>query len=273
MGAVEAARNTLGRQKARHWFPAFGLSFAAILCVPVFSLAHAAAPAPFVMGTDAEEATLVWHWYGRIFGEAFRRIGVPMTMEASPAARLTAAADQGDVHGQTARLFAYADAHPNQLRVDEAIYEARVALHSFGPASQSSAPRRLEDLSAGKWRVEYRRGVAICEQRLKPLLAADLLSDVTSAGQGLKKLKAGRTDLYCDVDISVSNTLASPEFKGVTGYRQAIDLGVGLPLHPYVHKSRAELAPRLADALRKMKAEGLIERYFRDAERELEAAR
>ena len=267
-----AALETTGRflrRRSGGYVRAFTLSLFGVL----FAQASAAAGEPFVMGTDAEEATLVWRWYGRIFGEAFRRIEVPLTMESSPAARLTVIADQGLVHGQTARLFAYADAHPNQLRVDEPIYEVRIALHAFGPASPSGDPQRLADLQTGKWRVEYRRGVAICEQTLKPLVAAGQLSDVTGAAQGLKKLRAGRSELFCDVDISVRNALASAEFKGLTGYRQVLDLGVGMPLYPYVHRSRADLAPRLAQALKAMKAEGLIERYFGEAQRELEAAR
>lgn len=230
--------------------------------------AAAAAPAPFIMGTDAEEGTLVWKWYERIFGEAFHRLGVPLSWVSLSAARLTAMADAGDVHGQTARLASYADAHPTQMRVGDAYYEVRVALHAFGPGS-ADLPQRLDDLPAGKWRVEYRRGVAICEQRLKPLVAPEQLSDVTSVGQGLKKLKAGRTDLYCDLDIAVLNELAKPEFRQPGGFRPAIDLGIGLPLHAYIHSSRGELAPRLAATLRKMKAEGLIERYFHDAGREL----
>jgi len=274
VGAVEASGKTRKGRSGRLWFRPFALCLAGILGVACrVSPAQAAAPEPFFMGTDAEETTLTGKWYRRIYGEAFKRMGVPLVMQASPTARLTIIADQGDVDGQGSRVFAYADAHPDQLRVEESVHNVRLALHAFGPATLSDQPRRLEDLAAGKWRVEYRRGVAICEQTLKPLIASERLSDVTSIEQGLKKLKAGRTDFYCDFDLAVRNGLAGPEFKGVTGYRQALDLNVGLPLYPYVHRSRAELAPRLAKTLKEMKAEGLIERYFQEAEREMEAAR
>lgn len=233
----------------------------------------AADSAPFVMGTDAEDTTFTGKWYRRIYGEAFKRMDVPLTMVAAPTARLTTIADRGEVHGQASRVFAYADAHPDQLRVDEPVNDVRLALHAFGPAPPSGDPKRPEDLAAGTWRVEYRRGVAICEKMLKPLVPADRLSDVTGVEQGLKKLKAGRTDLYCDFDLAVLGELLSPTFKGETGYRQALDLNLGLPLHPYIHKSRAELAPRLAETLKKMKAEGLIDRYRHEVVRELEAAR
>lgn len=273
MGAVEATGKTTERRDFRYRFRPFAFGIVGILGVALFPLAHGAAPEPFVMGTDAEETTLTGKWYRRIYGEAFKRMGVPLVMQASPTARLTIIADQGDVHGQASRVFAYADAHPEQLRVEESVHNVRLILYAFGPANLPDQPRRLEDLAAGKWRIEYRRGVAISEQTLKPLVAGERLSDVTSIEQGLKKLKAGRTDFYCDFDLAVRNGLAGPEFKGVTGYRQALDLNVGLPVYPYVHKSRAELAPRLAKTLKGMKTEGLIERYFEEAEREIEAAR
>ena len=252
------------------------LLLALTLLLPVQPAAAASslpASAPFVMGADADETTFTGKWYRRIYGEAFKRMGVPLTIVVVPTARLTTIADQGEVHGQGSRVFAYADAHPNQLRVEESVHDVRLVLYAFGTAAHPDRPWRLEDLTAGKSRVEYRRGVAICEKTLKPLLPADQISDVTGIEQGLKKLKTGRTDLYCDFDLGVMGVLLEPAFKGETGYRQALDLNVGLPLYPYVHKSRAEIAPRLAEALKKMKAEGLVDRYRHEAVREMEAAR
>ena len=242
---------------------------AAFLVAP----APAAPPAPFVMGTEIEETTLYGKWYRRVFGEAFARMGVPLTMETVPTARLTILADQGEVHGQSARILAYADTHPNQQRVEEVLIDARLGLFAYGPSPRPDQPNRIEDLAAGKWRVEYRRGVAICEKTLKPIVPAERLSDVTSIEQGLKKLKVGRTDFYCDIDTAVRNELTAPAYKGESGYRKALDLGASLPLYPYVHKSRAELVPSLAETLRKMKAEGLFDRYLREAEHELGVAR
>lgn len=231
-----------------------------------------AAPEPFVMGTDLEESKPMGQWYRRIYGEAFRRLGVPLTVVVAPTARLTLLADQGEIHGQASRVFAYADSHPEQMRVEEVLHEVRLALFAFGPPARSGDPRRTEDLATGKWTVEYRRGVAICEKLLAPVVPPAQLSDVTSVEQALRKLKSGRADFYCDFDLSVRNDLLTPAFGGTAGFRQALDLNVGLPLYPYVHRSRAELAPRLAEALREMKREGLIDRYRRDVEREAGAA-
>lgn len=38
-------------------------------------------------------------------------------------------------------------------------------------------------------------------------------------------------------------------------------IDAAIPLHAFLHHKHAALAPRLAEALRQMKAEGVIERY------------
>ena len=225
------------------------------------------------MGTDQEETSLVGKWYRRIYGEAYRRMGVPLSIVTLPTMRLTVMADAGEVDGQPNRLAVYAAEHPNQIRVDEVLFETKLSLYAFDPEDRGSYPKRLEELTSGKWMVEYRRGVVLCEKVLKPLLPADKLSDIANTDQGMKKLQGGRTHLLCDFTLGVEAQLLTPEFKGIAGFRPVLDLGVTLALYPYVHKNRAELAPRLAETLKKMKAEGLIDRYFREAKREIEATR
>lgn len=252
------------------------LALVAALLLPAQTVLAASPPeltAPFVMGTDAEETTVTGKWYRRIYGEAFRRLGIPLSFLVSPTARLSTMADEGQVHGQATRLASYAEAHPNQLRVDEFAHLVRLALYAFDREARTGYPKRLEDLASGNWLVEYRRGVAICEKTLKPLLPAEKLSDITSTAQGMLKLKSGRTDLYCEFDLSIQFELLTPEFRGVSGFRPVLDLGVALQMYPYVHKSRSELAPKLAETLKKMKAEGLVEHYLREVQREHEAAR
>jgi polar amino acid transport system substrate-binding protein len=230
------------------------------------------AAAPFTLGTGGEPDSLPGKWYRRIFSEAFRRLNIPLTVVTLPLARLGIAANNGEVDGQPSRLWTYADANPNQIRVNEAIHESRIMLYAFTPAVKSPLPKRVEDLAKGAWRINYRRDVLVCEQLLKPLVPANKLSSLTHTEQGMKMLMVGHTDLYCSFDISVQSELLTPQFKGVTGFIPVIDLQASQSVYPYLHKSRADLAPKLADTLKKMKAEGLIERYFHDSLREMEAS-
>lgn len=252
--------------------PLLFLRLRRIVLIACVALCQSASPAvvagdrTFVMGTDGDETTLFGKWYRRIFDEAFRRLGFRLEFVTLPAARLTAEMDQGLVDFQPARVSAYADAHPNQIRVAEPVTHVRLMLYSVNPVV---APTRLEDVLTTDWVVEYRRGVAVCENALKPLLPATRLSSITATAQGLKKLGARRTDLYCDIDLAVVTELLSPEFAGTPPPRPVLQIGSTIPLFPYVHKKHADLAAPLAEVLRQMRTEGLIDRYRQETQREL----
>jgi hypothetical protein len=64
--------------------------------------------------------------------------------------------------------------------------------------------------------------------------------------------------------------MTKPDFKDLRGIRPVLDLIAEQWMYPYLHKSRAELAPALAATLKRMKAEGLIAQYQREAWREAE---
>jgi len=120
--------------------------------------------------------------------------------------------------------------------------------------------------------VQYRRGVLVCENALKKWQPPDRMFDVTTTEQGLKNLLEGPAGFaHCDTRLAVTSALYSERFKGVTSIRELLVLGETQPLYPYLHRRNAALAPRLAEVLRQMKAEGLIARYQREVERELGA--
>ena len=227
-----------------------------------------ATPAPavaFIMGFDEHPTIFGSAWSLRIYAEAFRRLGIRWEPGFYPLARRTALMDAGTIDGDAARVQGYGSAHPNLVRVEESVMDFGFALYTASPTLKL---QRLEDLPNSPYLAEYRRGILLCERKLKELVVPKNLSDITSEAQGLKKLLAGRTDLYCELDTVVQQALSSPEFKGVANIRKVIGIG-SLPTYPYLHKKHAALAPRLAAVLRQMKAEGLIETYRIQAERDL----
>ena len=80
---------------------------------------------------------------------------------------------------------------------------------------------------------------------------------------------AERSDFYCSTDFGVVNEQNTAAFRNVTTLRRLVQVGGVVPLYPYLHRRHAELAPRLAAALKQMKSEGLIERYRAEVLREV----
>lgn len=222
------------------------------------------------MGAESSPDSYLAKWDKRIYTEAFRRLGISLQLDYVTAKRRSLLADEGGVDGDVGRTHGYGAAHPNLVRVEEPIVALNFSLFAAKPALQLL---HLDDLRTSNFLVEYRRGIGLCENALNQLVAPERISEVPTEQQAVKKLLAGRTDLYCDIDTAVLGALNSPEFKGSPGLRKVIDLGSMVPIYPYVHKKHVELAPRLAATLKKMKAEGLIEAYRIEVERELGWAR
>lgn len=235
---------------------------AAFLLVPAAG-ARAADPAPFAMGTDLSENSFTGKWMRLVYAEAFRRLGIPLDIGIYPLKRLSSMLDAGELDGELLRVHAYAADHPNLLRVEEPVLEVVIVLYATNPELQLN---RLEELPAKDWYADYRRGVGVCERLLENAFPRDRIYDVTTTEQGLRKLLAGRADIYCDLDLAVLAELYSNTFQGVTNVRKLYSVGNPIPLHPYLHRKNAGLAPRLAATLKQMKVEGLIQRYRAEAE-------
>jgi len=218
---------------------------------------------------DVPVGSYTFKWYALIYGEISRRVGVAFQFESYALKRMGLQIEAGVLDGEANRAYGYGLTQPNLVRVEESIVDLSLALYTANPALRL---QRLEDLASNGMQVEYRRGILLCENALKPLVPEDRLSDVATADQGLKKLMAQRTDLFCDFSLSVLPALHTPEMaanKATANIRKVLDLGTAIPTYPYVNKKYAPLALRMAAALKQMKAEGLIEAYRQQVEKEL----
>jgi polar amino acid transport system substrate-binding protein len=236
-----------------------------LAAVSALSQTSTAPVKPFIWASDGGSTTYGSRWVTLIYTEAFKRLGMPMQMEYYTLARREALVEEGIVDGETSRVYSYGDSRPYLVRVEESLIDLSFALFAANPSLQL---KRLEDLQSNKYLVEYRRGMLLCEKTLKGVVPPEWISDVPTQGQGLQKLIAGRTDLYCDLEVYVLQELQLPEFKGAN-VRKVISIGNAVPTYPYLNKQHADLAPRLAAVLKQMKAEGLIEAYRQQVERDL----
>jgi hypothetical protein len=227
------------------------------------------APAPFLFGTDTEDTSVYGLWMRRIYAEALRRLDRRLAVAVYPTKRLAQMAVEGSIDGEMVRGPAYGAEHPEMIRVDEPIFDVVFGVYALKPAA---GMKRVEDLLAAGVSVLYRRGVVACEAALKPLLPADRLNEVTTTAQGLRMLASGRADYFCEIDSSIQNERRSAPRAEGTGVQKLFDVGVPVPLCPYLHRRHAALVPQLAAVLGLMKAEGLLAQYWLEAIRQVEQA-
>jgi len=215
---------------------------------------------PFIVAADTEG--FAYNYARLVYFEAFRRLGIPVSVEIYALARRSAMIAQGAIDAEGSRVLAYADAHPELIRVEEPVLDVTFSVFAADPNLRARGIDSLPSTAV----VEYRRGILMCENALKKAISPERLSSVVTSEQGIKKMLAGRSDAFCDIDVYFNEAMQSPEFQGVTKPRKLFELA-SLPTYPYLSKKHVELAPRLAEVLKKMKSEGLLDRYRLEATR------
>jgi ABC-type amino acid transport substrate-binding protein len=190
-----------------------------------------------------------------IYTEAFHQMGVELEIRSFPPARARAEAVAGNVDGELARAYAYEALQRTMMRVPEPGLIATTAAYVRDPHIRLDG---WESLRGTTLRVEFRAGYAVIEQRLAALVPADHLSSVTNGEQGLKKLALGRTDVYVDNEEFVEPVLAGGMPEAASIYKAGVLDSE--PVYAYLNKRHAGLARRLAEVLRKMKADGQLDR-------------
>ena len=217
------------------------------------------------MGANADESTFMGSWTRKIHREAFRRMQVPMEFTQAPLKRITMMAEQGAIDGELSRAPAYGAAHPEMMRVDVTLMEASFSIYTAKPMP---GIERIEDLrDKGNLQGAYTRGVLGCENVLQPMFAPNRLTAVPSAKNGLGMLAIGHADFFCDSSTGMLNALMSDAGRKGLQPHKLFDLGPKVALSPYLQKKHAALVPVLAATLKQMKAEGLFERYWLEAEK------
>ncbi len=244
----------------------------AMLTVLLFSVSNAmcqeSAPTlknnAFVMAMLRTENDHLGKWQRLTYTEIFKRLGMKIEFRDYPAKRASMEADAGNVDGEPGRIFPYADEHPNLTRVEEFPF----FLNFSAFAAKDSIPplKGWDSLKGTDYKVECQRGIKICELNLPKVVSRENLSDITEPDQGLKKLIAGRTDVFVYDELGILTLLQTPEFKdSKVRFAGVMESAV---IYPYLHKKHASLAPKMAGVIKAMKAEGLIEQYRMTADKE-----
>jgi hypothetical protein len=195
-----------------------------------------------------------------VYTEAFKRLGISFYVKEAPSQRGSFMADSGEIDGLLSRIYSYNETHPNLIQVEEPHW------HSGFLAVAKDSSIQLDgwqSLSNTQYRVTYVRGTEGCERKLPQVVRPKNLERVDTVSQGLKKLRAGWTDIVVSSEMGVINILHSDEFKD-SGLR-VVGVMEKFSSHAFLHKKHQELVPQLSTVLADMKKEGLLEAYWKAA--------
>jgi polar amino acid transport system substrate-binding protein len=216
---------------------------------------------PMVMATIQGPTDYYGKWGELIYTEAFRRLNVDLVIKVYPLERANLMVSRKQVDGDIGRSFAFYESYPHLIQVQAFPFSMKLSAFAVDPGIRIDG---WESLRKTPYRVEYLRGSKLLPKKLAPLVAPEKLSSVTHWVQGLKKLMAGRTDIFLEAEGIVLYYLENDAyFKDVPIHIAGVLLES--PVHAYLQPEHAELASQLSSMLEKMKAEGVIEKFQRAA--------
>lgn len=209
------------------------------------------------------ETDVNFRWVELVYIEVFRRLNIPFGYKVYPPSRASMMANAGRVDGEAARVADYAEKFNHLVRIEEPIVSTNFSAFSYRDDIKLTSWADLKDTS---YRVEYRRGIFITEKRLVALVPPDKLTVATYPLHGLKRLMHDRIDIYIGAEFRIIPLLKRDEFNDakihMVGRLETFD-NFG-----YLHMRHNKLAGLIAEELKAMRAEGLMQKYLNQADRE-----
>lgn len=184
----------------------------------------------------------------RLLADIYRRAGLGLLIDVLPAARASLVALSGKADGELIRIASYGQTYPQLVRVDPPFY--RVGVRAYSLPARAASVQTQGDLK--HYAVGSIRGMPYVQELTENHPALTLTQN---ALQLFRMLLAGR------IDVALCTPLAAQSALNTLGARE-LDVSPDLArfdLHHYLHMRRKNLAPRIGDAIRRMRDSGELE--------------
>ena len=214
-----------------------------------------AAEAPVLVLNDTNEPPFTTvdgkGFLDAVVGEAFRRAGVRLRLVKLPAERGLLNANAGIEDGDMVRIAGLEAHYPNLVRVPEKLLD-----WEFTAFGKDALPAQWETLRARP--VGYIRGWKIYERQLA---GAPRVVTAEDSAQLFRQLQHGRIEVALYARWQGLSLIRREGLQDVHVLEPTL---ATREMFIYLNKRHAALAPRLAEALRAIKAEGLYARLYRE---------
>ncbi len=185
---------------------------------------------------------------------AFQRAGINAVVREVSPERSAVLANEGTTDGDVGRSSGLEKTYPNLVQVPEPIYQYAPTAFTYRRFDVTGGWESLRSHT-----VCIRRGLRQTEQRTKDLARQVLADEATM----LRMLAAGG----CDVAVMErNNALARAAMTADPPLQRLLPPMEIMPLYIYLHKSHAALVPKVAAALKQMRADGTMHKLLGEGE-------
>ncbi|HWR75972.1 MAG TPA: transporter substrate-binding domain-containing protein [Thiobacillus sp.] len=187
-----------------------------------------------------------------VAGEAFRRAGVRLRLVRLPAERGLINANAGIEDGDMARIAGLEAQYPNLVRVPEKLIDWEFTAFS----KDAALPARWETLRTRP--VGHIRGWKIYEQQFA---GAPHVVTAEDSAQLFRQLQFDRIEVALYARWQGLGLIRRQGLKGVYALEPPL---ATREMFIYLNRRHVALVPKVAEALRAIKAEGLYDRLYRE---------
>ena len=184
--------------------------------------------------------------------EAFRRIGVDIRLVSNPSERSLHMANQGEIDGEGLRVSGLASQYPNLMQVPETYID--ISFVAFAKDARINVNQGWESLKP--YRVAFITGWKMFEANAT---TARNVTKVDTPEQLFKMLDSDRIDLAL---YTRADGVALVSRMGLSSIAPLAPALKDVDMYLYLHKRHEAMVPRLAQALRDMKADGAYHRIM-----------
>ncbi|MBK9020116.1 MAG: transporter substrate-binding domain-containing protein [Sulfuritalea sp.] len=184
--------------------------------------------------------------------EAFRRIGVDFKLVSLPSERSLHSANLGEVDGEGLRVPGLASQYPNLVQVPERYIG--ISFVAFAKDASIRLDQGWDSLKSH--RVAFINGWKLFEGNTG---GARSVSKVDKAEQMFLMLDGGRIDLAL---YTLADGVALARHMGLSSIAPLAPALKDVDMYLYLHSKHEALVPKLAQALREMKADGSYNRIL-----------
>ncbi|MEJ6006700.1 ABC transporter substrate-binding protein [Paucibacter sp. AS339] len=184
----------------------------------------------------------------QVLHEAYKRAGLQLEVIHMPGERSLLSANNGQTDGELYRKAGLETAYPNLLMVPVALMRYEIVAFS-----------KRSDINLQGWdslrpyRFDFIKGIKIIEDNTVGMR----FETVASMRQAFSKLMLDRCDLVLMNRISGLATLRALKLEGIHPLSPPL---ASFPVYHYLHKSHADLLPRLSKILRELEQEKFMQR-------------
>jgi polar amino acid transport system substrate-binding protein len=184
----------------------------------------------------------------KIMLEAYRRMGIALTVHRQPGERSLVSANSGEMDGELYRKVGMELVYPNLVIVPVPLQTYEIVVFSLGTRFTIAGWDSLRPYSLG-----FVRGVKIIEQNTTGMR----IFPVQTIDQAFQMLSLGRIDVVIGNRRSALAAIKAMKLDGVQMLEPAL---AAFPVYHYLNKKNAALVPRLGNVLQQMRNEKLIEK-------------